>query len=135
MPGMERHEFYQSVQYEANLADEADARNATQAVLSALGERLDETRSQHLDGHLPDEIGDHLTDGDSGRRFDYEEFRSRVEERTDRAAVGEPDRLVRAVVGTLLEHVDEEERDDLRNRLEELEFGEAIPESGPGARS
>ena len=47
---MERHDFYRSVQFEANLADEADARDATQAALSALGERLDETRSQRLDG-------------------------------------------------------------------------------------
>lgn len=132
---MERHEFYQSVQYEANLAGEADARNATQAVLSALGERLDETRSQRLDGELPEEIGNHLVEGDSGRRFDYEEFRSRVEERTDRAAVGDPDRLARAVVGTLFEHVDSDEREDLRERLEELEFEGAIPESGPGARN
>lgn len=132
---MERHEFYQSVQYEANLAGEADARNATQAVLSALGERLDETRSQHLDGQLPEEIGDHLVEGPSGRRFDYAEFLSRVEERTDRAAVGEPERLVEAVVGTLLEHVDDEVREALRERLEELDFEGAIPESGPGARS
>lgn len=132
---MERHDFYQSVQFEANLADEADARDATQAVLSALGERLDETLSQHLDGSLPHEIGDHLVEGPSGRRFDYEEFCSRIEERTDRAATGEPEALARGVVGTLLEHVAEDDAENLRERLEELEFEGAIPETGPGARS
>ncbi|NUC74152.1 DUF2267 domain-containing protein [Haloterrigena sp. SYSU A558-1] len=131
---MERHDFYQSVQYEANLAGEADARDATQAVLSALGERLDETRSQRLDGQLPEEIGEHLVQGDSGRRFDYDEFLERIEDRTDRAAVGDPEGLARAVVGTLLEHVDAEESDALRERLAELDFEEAIPAVGPGAR-
>ena len=132
---MERDEFYQSVQFEANLADEADARDATQAVLSALGERLDETRSQHLDGQLPEEIGDHLVEGASGRRFDYDEFLERIEQRTDRAAVGEPQRLVEAVVGTLIEHVGDENGEELRDRLEELDFADAIPETGPGARN
>ncbi|MDQ2050412.1 DUF2267 domain-containing protein [Natronolimnohabitans sp. A-GB9] len=116
-------------------AGEADARNATQAVLSALGERLDETRSHHLDGQLPEEIGTHLVEGASGRRFDYDEFLERVPERTDRAEVGGPERLVEAVVGALFEHVEENEREDLRERLEELDFEEAIPESGPGTRS
>ncbi|WP_049928774.1 DUF2267 domain-containing protein [Halopiger goleimassiliensis] len=132
---MERQEFYRSVQYEATLAGEADARNATQAVLSALGERLDESRSQRLDGQLPDEVGDYLVEGDSGEGFDYETFLERVADRSDRADVGDPQRLVEAVIGTLFEHVDEEEREALRERLETLEFEGAIPEFGPGARS
>ena len=132
---MERHDFYQSVQFEANLADEADARDATQAVLSALGERLDETRLQRVDGQLPDGIGDHLVEGASGRRFDYDEFCDRITERTDRAAIDEPEQLAQVVVGTLLEHVGEEEADGLRERLTELDFDGAIPETGPGARN
>ena len=132
---MERHDFYGSVQAEATLADEADARDATQAVLSALGERLDETRLQRIDGQLPDEIGDHLVEGTSGRRFDYDEFLDRITERTDRAAIGDPEALARAVVGTLLEHVDEEEAEGLRDRLADLDFEGAIPETGPGARN
>ena len=132
---MERHDFYQSVQYEANFASEADARNATEAVLSTLGERLDETRLQHLDGSLPNDIGDFLTDGASGERFDYEEFLSRIDERTTHTDIDDPEHLARIVVGTLLEHIDENERDDLRERLEELEFGAVIPETGPGARN
>ncbi|WP_049922259.1 DUF2267 domain-containing protein [Halopiger djelfimassiliensis] len=132
---MERHDFYRSVERQATLADEADARDATQAVLSALGERLDETRLQRLDGDLPDGIGDHLTDGASGRRFDYDEFLERVTGRTDRADVGDPERLSRAVLGTLLEHVDEDEREDLGQRLEELGYETIVLESGPGARS
>jgi len=132
---MERHDFYQSVQYEGNFASEADARNATEAVLSALGERLDETRLQHLDGSVPNDIGDFLTDGASGERFDYDEFCSRIDERTTHTDIDDPDHLARIVVGTLLEHIDAEEREDLRERLKELEFEEAIPESGPGARN
>ncbi|ADB62566.1 hypothetical protein Htur_3704 [Haloterrigena turkmenica DSM 5511] len=104
-------------------------------MLSVLGERLDEDRSQHLDGQLPDEIGDHLVEGSAERRFDYDEFLERIEEQTDRAAVGDPERLVEGVIGTLLEHVDDENGERLRERLAELDFEEAIPESGPGARS
>lgn len=104
-------------------------------MLSALGERLDETRLQRIDGQLPDEIGDHLVEGASGRRFDYDEFCDRIAERTDRAAIGDPEGLAQAVVGTLLEHVDDEEAEGLRERLAELEFDGAIPETGPGARN
>ncbi|SEW27741.1 DUF2267 domain-containing protein [Natrinema salifodinae] len=132
---MERHDFYQAVERQATLSDEADARDATQAVLSALGERVDETRLQRIDGELPDEIGDHLTDGASGRSLSYDEFLERVAERTDRAAVEDPERLARAVVGTLLEHIDEDEADGLRERLDELGFEAIVPESGPGATS
>lgn len=124
---MERHEFYDSVEQRANLADETDARNATQAVCSALGERLEEDQSHHLADDLPEEIGDHLTNGASGRRFSYDEFCSRVEERTDRAAVGDPERLSRAVVETLLEHADDETGAELRDRLEEFGYDELVP--------
>ncbi|TYL39492.1 DUF2267 domain-containing protein [Natronococcus pandeyae] len=126
---MERHDFYQAVEQRANLADETDARNATQAVCSALGERLEEHQSHQLADDLPEEINDHLTDGASGRRLSYEEFRSRVEERTDRAEIGDPERLSRAVVETLFEHVDDEEADDLRERLEEFGYDEIVPDS------
>ncbi|APX97498.1 DUF2267 domain-containing protein [Natronorubrum daqingense] len=131
---MERHDFYGSVQHEASLASQTDAEVATQAVLSALGERLDETRSQRLDGMLPREIGDHLTDGASDRRFDYAEFCSRIDERSEHADIDDPEPVARAVVGTLLEHVDDDESEALRERLAELEFEDAIPESGPGAK-
>ncbi|WP_222915904.1 DUF2267 domain-containing protein [Natrinema sp. SYSU A 869] len=130
---MERNDFYQSVEQQANLGDEADARDATQAVLSALGERLDDTRSQRLDGDLPAEIGDHLAEGPSGRALSADEFRSRVAERTDRTDGRDPDQLSRAVIGALLEHVDEDEADGLRERLEEFGYDEIVPESGPGA--
>ncbi|WP_226483156.1 DUF2267 domain-containing protein [Natrinema amylolyticum] len=132
---MERHDFYQSVEQQANLGDEADARDATDAVLSALGRRLDETRSQRLDGDLPAEIGSPLAEGPSGRALSYDEFLSNVEERADRADIGDPEQLSRAVVGTLLEHVAEDEREELRERLEEFGYDAIVPESGPGAGS
>lgn len=124
---MERHDFYGSVEQRANLADETDARDATQAVLSALGERIDEHQSHQLADDLPEEINDHLTDGASGRRLSYEEFRSRVEERTDRAETGDPERLSQAVLETLFEHVDDEEADELQERLEEFGYDEIVP--------
>lgn len=126
---MERHNFYQSVEQRATLADETDARNATQAVLSALGERLEEHQSHQLADDLPREINDHLTDGASGRRLSYDEFRARVEERTDRAETGDSERLSRAVVETLLEYVDDEEAGDLRERLEEFGYDEIVPDN------
>ena len=132
---MERHDFYQSVERQANLGDETDARDATHAVLSALGERLDETRSQRLDGDLPAEIGSRLAEGPSGRALSYDEFLSSVEEGSERAETGDPERLSEAVVGALLEHVDEDEADALRARLEEYGYDPIVPESGPGAGS
>ncbi|QCS40969.1 DUF2267 domain-containing protein [Natrinema versiforme] len=130
---MERHDFYQSVEQQAALADEADARDATHAVLSALGERLDDTRSQRLDGELPSELGEQLAEGPSGRSLSYDEFLDRVETQTDRADTGDPEAVSQAVVGTLLEHVDEDEADDLRDRLEAFGYEATVPESGPGA--
>ncbi|ELY88337.1 DUF2267 domain-containing protein [Natrialba taiwanensis] len=130
---MERHDFYQAVQRQADLPQEDDARVATQAVLSALGERLDETRSQHLDGQLPHEIGDHLTDGPSGRNRSYDEFIDSVDEQSNHADADDPERLARVVVATLLEHVDDEQQAELRERLAELGYEAVVPESGPGA--
>lgn len=132
---MERHDFYQSVAQQANLGDEADARDATHAVLSALGERLDGTRSQRIDGELPTEIGDQLAEGPSGRSLSYDEFLERVETQADRADTGDPEQLSQAVVGALLEHIDDDEADGLRERLEEFGYEAIVPESGPGARS
>ena len=127
---MDRTDFYADVEQRAGLADEADARNATQAVLSALGERLDETRSHALAGDLPSAIDDHLTDGTSGRGLSYDEFLARVEERTDRADIGYPEGLSRAVVETLLEAVDDDEADELRDRLEAYEYDPVVPDGG-----
>ncbi|OIB55639.1 DUF2267 domain-containing protein [Natrialba sp. SSL1] len=121
-------EFYESVTQRADLTDEADARDATQAVLSALGERLDEHRSHQLADDLPKEIADHLTDGASGRRFSSEEFIERVTERTDRADIGEPELLSEAVIGTVLDSVDDETSTELRERLGELEYDAFVPE-------
>lgn len=119
---MERTEFYNAVERRASLGGQSDAEDATRAVLSALGERLSEDTTQRMGGDLPREIDDHLTDGPSDQRVSYEEFLSRVEDRANRAETGDPETLARAVTETLLEHVDDDEREEVRERLETAEY-------------
>lgn len=114
---MDRAAFYGQVEQRANLADDADARDATRAVLESLGERLPGDQNRRLSGELPSDLGDHLTENESDRRVSYEEFVARVGERTARADASDPEGLSRAVVATVLECADEE-GDELRENLE-----------------
>ncbi|MFC4439713.1 MULTISPECIES: DUF2267 domain-containing protein [Natrialbaceae] len=125
---MVRHDFYDSVEQRANLADETDAQNATQAVVSSLGERIDEHRSRRLADDLPREIDDHLTGGESGQQFSEEEFISRVNQRTETVDVtGE--HATTAVLGTTLEAVDESERAAAVDQFEHYGFEELLSET------
>ncbi|GAB7019249.1 DUF2267 domain-containing protein [Halostagnicola bangensis] len=115
---MERDEFYHTVEQRAQLADRDDAADATRAVLRTLGEQLEIADAQRLHGELPEEIGDELTHGSDDERLATEEFLQRIEKRADRADTGETETITLAVVSTVIEHVDETERETLLDRFE-----------------
>lgn len=127
---MERDEFYGTVERRAELADRADAEDATQAVLSVVGESVDETISQRLSADAPSDVGDHLTDGPSGRRFSYDEFLDRVDERADRVGGMDAELLSQVVVETLLEHVEADEREAVVGELEDAGYESLFTNGG-----
>ncbi|AHG01166.1 hypothetical protein HALLA_18635 [Halostagnicola larsenii XH-48] len=123
---MERDEFYQTVEQRAELADREDAVDATRAVVRTLGEQLETDDAQRLHGELPEGIGDELTEGSDDERLSGEEFNQRIEKRATRVDTGDAETVAVAVVTTLLEHVDETERERLLERLEAFGYDELL---------
>ncbi|MFP8953692.1 DUF2267 domain-containing protein [Natrialbaceae archaeon A-arb3/5] len=85
---MNYKEFIGQVQHRLEFAQFGQAVRATRAVLTTLGERLQEGEATDLASPLPMEIDRYLTDAEHGQRFDYQEFLDRV---ADRANVDRPD--------------------------------------------
>ena len=65
------------------LADESEATRVVRAVVTTLGERVDDDTARALAGSLPAEIQLFLARADSGQAFDYERFCRRVADRAD----------------------------------------------------
>ena len=65
------------------LADDSEATRITRAVVTTLGERVDDDTARALAGPLPAEIQLFLARADSGQTFDYETFLRRVADRAD----------------------------------------------------
>ncbi len=80
-------DFVGQVQHKLEYAQFGQAVRATRAVLTTLGERLQEGEATDLASPLPMEIDRYLTEADHGQRFDYDEFLDRVADRegVDRA--------------------------------------------------
>ena len=78
---MNYKEFVGQVQHRLEYAQFGQAVRATRAVLTTLGERLQEGEATDLASPLPMEIDRYLTEADHGQRFDYQEFLDRVAER------------------------------------------------------
>ena len=109
-------------------ADEEGAEDATRAVLTTLGERVSEDQARDLAAQLPGEYGEHLTEGESGQRFSEEEFVSRVDQRMETVEIT-GDRAATAVMGTILEAVDEQERAAVVDQFEHYGFEELLSET------
>lgn len=124
---MEREQFIRTVS-ERTDADENAAANASQAVLSTLGERLSEDQATDLAAQLPGDLSSPLTEGESGRRFSEEEFVSRVDQRLETGEIA-GQRASTAVVGTVLEAVDETERAAAVDQFEHVGFDELLAET------
>ncbi|WP_436346161.1 DUF2267 domain-containing protein [Natronorubrum sp. FCH18a] len=109
-------------------ADEDGAMDAIRAVLTTLGERLSADQAEDLAAELPGDLSDHLVEGESGNRFSEEEFISRVDQRMDTLDLtGE--RAATAVMGTILEAVDEEERAAIVDQFEDYGFETLLGET------
>ena len=78
---MNYKDFVGQVQHELEYAEFGQAVRATRAVLTTLGERLQEGEATDLASPLPMEIDRFLIEADHGQRFDYQEFLERVAER------------------------------------------------------
>ncbi|QLK24414.1 DUF2267 domain-containing protein [Natrinema zhouii] len=124
---MERAELLERVS-DRTAADEQSATDVTRAVLETLGERLSEDEAEDLAAQLPGELSRHLTEGESGRRFSEEEFVSRVDQRMDTVDVPGQEAST-AVLGTLLEAVDESERAAVVDQFEQYGFEELLAET------
>ncbi|MFB6165913.1 MAG: DUF2267 domain-containing protein [Haloarculaceae archaeon] len=101
---MNYDEFTGRVQHRLELPGTGEAVRAIRATLSTLGERLQAGEASDLAAPLPMEIDRYLLTADSGQRFDFDEFVSRVHERegmaeaSDRADAAYHARVIVAVV-------------------------------------
>jgi len=78
---MNYKQFVGQVQHRLEYAQFGQAVKASRAVLTTLGERLQEGEATDLASPLPMEIDRYLTEAEHGQRFDYQEFLDRVAER------------------------------------------------------
>ncbi|MFB6096403.1 MAG: DUF2267 domain-containing protein [Haloferacaceae archaeon] len=113
---MEYSEFTGDVQHRIGAATQGEAVRTIRAVLTTLGERLSEDEAADLASPLPMEIDWYLLNAESGQRFDWDEFVSRVAERAD---LTEADAVfhVKAVVSVIDEIEPPGERRDVRGSL------------------
>lgn len=86
-------DFTGEVQHRIEEDRQAEAVRATRAVLTTLGERLQPQEAADVAAPLPMEIDRFLLEADSGQRFGFDEFVSRVAERD---AVDEAEATYRA---------------------------------------
>ncbi|WP_158057528.1 DUF2267 domain-containing protein [Halorussus halophilus] len=115
-------EFTGKVQHRLELSEQGEAVRATRAVLTTLGERLQEGEARDLAGPLPMEIDWYLEQADSSQHFDFDEFVTRVCERQGKDAGNEDNRSDaayhgRAIVALLGELVSESEMNQIREQL------------------
>lgn len=109
-------------------ADEGGADDATRAVLTTLGERLSEDQATDLAAQLPDDLSEHLTTGESDEQFSEEEFIQRVNQRMETLDLtGE--RAATAVMATVLEALDDEERAAVVDQFQHYGFETLLGET------
>ncbi|RBI64405.1 DUF2267 domain-containing protein [halophilic archaeon] len=113
---MDYSEFIGQTQHRLELGTQGKTVRAIRAVLTTLGERIQEGEATDLAGPLPMEIDWYLENADSGQRFDYDEFVSRVAER---ANVDQQDAnyYAQAVVSLVAEVVPKGELQQVRDQL------------------
>lgn len=115
---MQYQEFIQAVQYNANLSSEAQTKQAIQASLETLSERILGNEASELADQLPEEIGAYLRgrEGQMGEPFSLEEFYRRV---SDREGVDGSTAAIhaRAVFAAISAAATPGEREDVKNNL------------------
>jgi uncharacterized protein (DUF2267 family) len=130
---MQHDAFIGRVQARARPASRGEAKRATRAVLTTLGERIPRGLADNLAAQLPREIGEHLRRGEvhggigAGRRFDRTEFVGRV---GDRCGFHGPEAAFAARV--VCEVVDEAVQVGIMHRVREALPPDAQFLVGPG---
>lgn len=115
---MKYNEFVGQIQHRLELGKQGEAVRAIRAVLTTLGERLQAGEASDLAAPLPMEIDYYLESVDSGQRFDYDEFMSRVAERAN-ADKSDANYYGQVVVGLVSELVPAGELEQVRAQLPE----------------
>ncbi|MFH5798745.1 DUF2267 domain-containing protein [Haladaptatus sp. DYF46] len=115
---MDYSDFIGQVQHRLQLGKQGQAVRAIRATLTTLAERLQEGEAKDLAGPLPMEVDWYLLQADSGQRFHFDEFVSRVAERE---SIDEGDALFHAkgVLSLVAEVVPEGELEQIRGQLPE----------------
>lgn len=122
---MDYHEFVGEVQHRLDLPGMGEAVRAIRAVLTTLGERIQDGEASDLAGPLPIEIDRYLLEAESGQRFDFDEFISRVTERSaledDEGGRSEAVYYVQAIFALLADIVPGNEFKEVQNGFPEDE--------------
>ncbi len=113
---MEYEQLIATVRQRAGLGDE-EAERAVGAVLSVLGERLAGREADRLAAQLPERLDRYVTRNPQGRRWDVGEFLRIVGEREQCADADLVRQHAQAVLRTIAEALDDEERADLLAQL------------------
>lgn len=119
---MDYSEFTGEIQHRIEASTQGEAVRSIRAVLTTLGERLQEGEASDLASNLPMEIDYYLLQAETGQRFGYDEFIDRVAER---AEIEDADAAfqAQAIVAMLAEVSPGSEIQDVRDGLPE-EFEE-----------
>lgn len=122
---MQYDEFIQRVQIEGEIESRDEALEATEAVLSTLGECIYQTEVADLAAQLPRGIGDFLTARQPPERskgdvqhYSLEEFYNRVSARTN-SRYPQAVKLARAVTEVLMDAVSGGQIEDIKRELPE----------------
>ncbi|MCF0093740.1 DUF2267 domain-containing protein [Micromonospora sp. MH99] len=113
---MEYDQMIATVRQRAGLG-ENEAVRSVQAVLSVLGERLAGQEADHLAAQLPDRLDTSVTRNPQGRRWDIGEFLKHVGDREQVANADQVRQHAQAVLRTVAEALDDDERQDLLAQL------------------
>src|SRR4051812_9924173 len=113
---MEYEQLISTVRRRADLSEE-EAVRAGGAVLSGLGERLAGRGAAHLAAQLPQRLDGYVPRTPRGRRWDIGEFLQKVGEREQCADADLVRQHAQAVLRTVADALDDEERRDLLAQL------------------
>ncbi|MEV4824228.1 DUF2267 domain-containing protein [Micromonospora sp. NPDC049275] len=113
---MEYEQMIATVRQRADLG-ENEAVRSVQAVLSVLGERLAGQEADHLAAQLPDRLNGSVTRNPQGRRWDIGDFLKHVGDREQVANADQVRQHAQAVLRTVAEALDDDQRHDLLAQL------------------
>ncbi|MGN9777113.1 DUF2267 domain-containing protein [Micromonospora sp. H33] len=113
---MEYEQLIATVRRRTGLKDE-EAERSVRAVLSTLSERLAGREADHLAAQLPDRLDIFVTRNPQGRTWDVGEFLRIVGQREQCPDADLVRQHAQAVLGTIAEALDDDERADLLAQL------------------